>query len=98
MKLADILSPDSLRIIRVLAAPPERVWAHLAEAQKRSRWFCAGDDLTGVGQKFELHFGHHRITDEPPPEKYKRFDAAGFRFPWRIARVRAAAAVAIFVV
>lgn len=74
MKLADILSRDSLCVTRVLAAPPERVWAHLVEAQKRARWFCAGDDLTGVGQKFELHFGHHRITDEPPPEKYKRFD------------------------
>lgn len=74
MKLADILSPDSLRVTRVLAAPPDRVWAHLVEAHKRSRWFCAGDDLTHVGQKFELHFGHHRITEELPPEKYRRFD------------------------
>jgi|CXWL01.1.fsa_nt_gi uncharacterized protein YndB with AHSA1/START domain len=73
-QLADILSRDSLRIDRVLAAPPERVWAHLVDAKKRARWFCAGDDLTGIGQKFELHFNHHRITDEPPPEKYKRFD------------------------
>ncbi|GAM96439.1 hypothetical protein U91I_00058 [alpha proteobacterium U9-1i] len=72
--LAEILSRDALRVERTLPASPERVWNNLVDAKKRSRWFCAGDDLVGVGQKFELHFGHHRITDEPPPEKYKRFD------------------------
>ncbi len=73
-QLAEILSREALRIERVLPAAPEKVWANLVDAKKRSRWFCAGDDLTGVGQRFELHFGHHRITDEPPPEKFRRFD------------------------
>jgi uncharacterized protein YndB with AHSA1/START domain len=73
-KLADFLSSDSLRVERTLPAPPERVWSYIVDANKRTRWFCAGDDLIGVGQKFELHFNHFRITDEKPPEKYKRFD------------------------
>jgi uncharacterized protein YndB with AHSA1/START domain len=71
---AEILSRDSLRIERIIAAPPQRIWDHLVDPVKRARWFCAGDSLRDVGQGFELHFNHHRITDEPPPERYKRFD------------------------
>jgi uncharacterized protein YndB with AHSA1/START domain len=74
-QLAEFLASDALRIERALNAPPERVWAYLVEAKKRTRWFCAGDDLTHVGQRFELHFNHARITDEKPPAKWARFEA-----------------------
>ena len=73
-KLGKALAPDTFQITRVLKAPPERVWSYLVDADKRSRWFNAGDDITANGQPFEMHFGHHRISDEKPPAKYARFD------------------------
>ena len=60
----------------MLKARPERVWSYLVDAKKRSRWFNAGDDITSNGQSFEMHFGHHRITEEKPPAKHARFDGS----------------------
>jgi uncharacterized protein YndB with AHSA1/START domain len=73
-QLAQILSRDSLRIERVIAAAPQRIWDHIVDPEKRARWFCAGDTLSDVGQDFELRFNHTRITDDKPPEKYKSMD------------------------
>jgi uncharacterized protein YndB with AHSA1/START domain len=75
-QLAEILSGDSLRIERIIAASPQRIWDHLVDPEKRARWFCAGDTLSDVGQEFELRFNHTRITDDKPPEKYKSMDAS----------------------
>ena len=70
-----VLSPDTLRIERVLNAKPEKVWRHIVDADKRIRWFCGGDTIPDQpGAVFKMAFNHARITDEKPPEKYKRFD------------------------
>lgn len=75
-QLAEILSRDSLRIERVIAAPAQRIWDHLVDPVKRARWFCHGDALHDVGQDFELRFNHTRITSDTPPEKYKSMDGS----------------------
>jgi uncharacterized protein YndB with AHSA1/START domain len=75
--LGDVIAPNTLRIERLLAATPERVWAHLVEPEKRIRWFCGGDRIPDtVGASFEMRFNHFRITDEKPPAKYARFDGS----------------------
>lgn len=63
----ELISGDSVRIERVLAAPRERIWEHLVDPAKRSRWFCAGDELRDVGQRFAFGFNHTRITPEQRP-------------------------------
>jgi uncharacterized protein YndB with AHSA1/START domain len=73
-ELGKVVSADTFRIERSFKAPPERVWSYLVDAEKRSRWFNAGDDITATGQDFEMHFGHHRITEDKPPAKFARFD------------------------
>lgn len=73
--LARVLSADTVRVERVLKAKPDRVWSYLVEAEKRKRWFCGGDDIPATpGVAFKTAFNHANITDEKPPEKYKRFD------------------------
>jgi uncharacterized protein YndB with AHSA1/START domain len=72
--LGKALAGDTFQIERLLQAPPEKVWSFLVDADKRSRWFNAGDTIRADGQAFEMHFGHHRISDEKPPAKYARFD------------------------
>jgi uncharacterized protein YndB with AHSA1/START domain len=63
----EILSGDTIRIERILAATPQRVWDHIVDPDKRSRWFCAGDHLRDVGQRFAFGFNHTRITPEQRP-------------------------------
>jgi len=63
----ELISGDSVRIERILAAGRERIWEHLVDPVKRSRWFCAGDTLRDVGQRFAFGFNHTRITPEQRP-------------------------------
>ncbi|MEZ6022605.1 MAG: SRPBCC family protein [Hyphomonadaceae bacterium] len=63
----EILSGDSIRIERVLAAPPQRIWDYIVDPEKRARWFCGGDAMRDTGQRFAFAFNHTRITPEPEP-------------------------------
>lgn len=75
--LGDVIAPGTLRIERLLAAKPERLWAHLIEPEKRQRWFCGGDRIPDrIGASFAMAFNHCRITDEKPPPEYARFDGS----------------------
>jgi uncharacterized protein YndB with AHSA1/START domain len=56
---------------RVLPGPIERVWAYLAEPEKRATWFAGGPMELKVGGEVRLYFNHEKITDEPTPEKHK---------------------------
>jgi uncharacterized protein YndB with AHSA1/START domain len=76
MELGRIIASDSFRLERSLNAPLERVWSYIVDADKRSRWFCAGDNIANTGQSFTFAFGHHRITTEEPPERWARMDGS----------------------
>lgn len=74
MQFGKTIAPDTFRLERTLKAPIERVWSYFVEADKRSRWFNAGDDLTGAGQTATLSFGHFRITSEKPPARWAKME------------------------
>ncbi len=70
MQFGSAVAPDTFRLERRLKAPIERVWSYFVDADKRSRWFNGGDDLTGLGQSFTFLFAHFRITNEEPPPRW----------------------------
>jgi uncharacterized protein YndB with AHSA1/START domain len=71
------IAPDTIRLERLLDAPPETVWRYLTEAELRQRWFMGGTDATGVGE-FDLKVDHDQLSDEevPYPESYAEFKGA----------------------
>ena len=71
----EILAPDTLRMVRILDAPPETVWRYLAEAELRYRWFAGGTDATAAGEMVELVFDHDNLSadDVPYPADYAKW-------------------------
>jgi uncharacterized protein YndB with AHSA1/START domain len=71
------IAPDTIRLERLLDAPPETVWRYLTEAELRQRWFMGGTDATGVGE-FDLKVDHDQLSvdDVPYPESYAGFKGA----------------------
>lgn len=65
------VAPDTIRLERLLDAPPETVWRYLTEAELRSQWFMGGTDAR-PGSEFELLTDHDNLSDEdvPYPEDY----------------------------
>jgi uncharacterized protein YndB with AHSA1/START domain len=65
------LGPDTIRLERVLDAPPETVWRYLTEAELRQQWFMGGTDARRDSE-FELLNDHDNLSDEdvPYPEDY----------------------------
>jgi uncharacterized protein YndB with AHSA1/START domain len=71
------LAPDTIRLERVLDAPPEKVWRYLTEANLRREWFMGGTDAEPNGE-FELIVDHDNLStdDVPYPESYAEFKGA----------------------
>lgn len=84
MEFGRAIAPDTFRLERTLNAPIERVWSYFVDAEKRSRWFTAGDDLAANGQAFTILFGHHRITNEKPPERWKIMESGELPMSGRV--------------
>lgn len=65
------LAPDTIRLERLLDAPPETVWRYLTEAELRRQWFMGGTDAR-PDSEFELLNDHDNLSDEdaPYPEDY----------------------------
>ena len=65
------VSPDTIRLERVLDAPRETVWRYLTEADLRQQWFMGGSDAL-PDREFELLNDHDNLSDEdvPYPEDY----------------------------
>lgn len=68
------MAEDTIRVERVLDAPPETVWRYLTEAELRARWFMGGTDATSTGT-FDLLVDHDNLSDEevPCPDNYAQF-------------------------
>lgn len=77
MSAIEVLAPDTLRIVRILDAPPATVWRYLTEAQLRRKWFSGGTDAR-AGEKVELVFDHDNLSADPIPypEKYAQWQGA----------------------
>jgi uncharacterized protein YndB with AHSA1/START domain len=68
---ADVPEPGTIRLIRFLPAPPQRVWDHLTNPELRGGWFAGGPMELRPGGRFELRYDHARITAEPTPEEHR---------------------------
>jgi len=70
-------APDTIRLERLLGAPPETVWRYLTEAELRAKWFMGGSDTPPTGT-FDLLVDHDNLSDEdvPYPDTYAAFKGA----------------------
>ena len=70
------VGPDTVRFERVFPGPIERVWAYLAESDKRAQWLAAGDIPPRVGAEAQLRFHHASLspTKVPTPEPFKAME------------------------
>jgi uncharacterized protein YndB with AHSA1/START domain len=69
------VAPDTIRLERVLDAPPETVWRYLTHADLRRQWFMGGTDAH-TGGEFDLVVDHDNLSDEANvayPEGYAKF-------------------------
>ena len=83
----EIVDKHTVRFQRLLPGPIERVWAYLAEADKRAKWFAGGEIEPRVGGKRSLFFKHADLMQpgETAPEKY-RATVEGFESEARVTR------------
>jgi uncharacterized protein YndB with AHSA1/START domain len=77
MTALEILAPDTLRMERILDAPPETVWRYLTEGELRRQWFCGGTDAR-AGETVEMIFDHDNLSadDVPYPAAYAPWKGA----------------------
>lgn len=70
-KPVERIAPDAIRLERLIAAPAEKVWRYLTEAQLRQQWFMGGTDAR-ADDEFELLNDHDNLSDGdvPYPESY----------------------------
>jgi len=66
-------APDTLRIERMLPGPIERVWTYLTDPAKRATWFARGPMELKPGGHVKLEFDHDDFSDEPYPDKYRKY-------------------------
>ena len=79
------LSSDTIRLERLLDAPPETVWRYLTQADLRREWFMGGSDAR-PDSEFELIVDHDNLStdDVPYPEDYAA--AKGKRYTEKVIR------------
>ncbi|MCP3731654.1 SRPBCC family protein [Sphingomonas sp. MG17] len=73
----EIPAPGTLRMERLLDAPPATVWRYLTEASLREQWFSGGTDAR-AGEAVELVFDHDNLSadDVPYPAAYAEYKGA----------------------
>jgi uncharacterized protein YndB with AHSA1/START domain len=74
------LSQDTVRLERLLDAPPETVWRYLTEASLREQWFMGGTDARASGG-FELLVDHDKLSNNRVdyPDSYECFKGRVFQ-------------------
>ena len=61
-----------VRLVRLLPAPIERVWAFLTDPEKRVTWLAAGPMDVRIGGRVHLAFDNNVLSNhEEPPQDYK---------------------------
>jgi uncharacterized protein YndB with AHSA1/START domain len=60
-----LTGPATLKILRLLPGPIERVWAYLTESELRRKWLAAGQMAMKVGAPFELVWRNDELTNPP---------------------------------
>jgi uncharacterized protein YndB with AHSA1/START domain len=60
-----LTEPATLKILRLLPGPIERVWAYLTKSDLRRQWLAAGEMEMRVGAPVELVWRNEELTDPP---------------------------------
>ena len=81
-----VLESGAVRFERLLPGPVERVWSYLTESEKRGLWLASGVFDLRVGGRTGMLFKHSDITDETPPEAYRKVHETGVRSTGTITR------------
>jgi uncharacterized protein YndB with AHSA1/START domain len=68
------LENGSLRFVRILPGPVERVWEYLVDPEKRALWFCGGTMGKKTGDAYVFRFRNGTLSDDKVPEKYANMD------------------------
>lgn len=67
------IDASTIRFVRLLPGPIERVWQFIVDGDKRRLWLCDGDIPEKVGKPTEMHFDNASLSDEDdiePPERF----------------------------
>jgi len=60
-----LTEPATLKIVRLLPGPIERVWAYLTESDLRRQWLAAGQMEMKVGAPVEFVWRNDELTNPP---------------------------------
>lgn len=69
----ELIDDSTVRFVRLLPGPVERVWEYLVDGEKRGRWLCGGSTEQTEGGAVELIFHNSTLSpepDDPPPPRY----------------------------
>ena len=67
------IDQNTVRFVRRLPGPIDRVWSYLTVADKRRRWLCDGETELRTGGNVDMKFHNASLSSRPdidPPEKY----------------------------
>lgn len=86
-KQGTVVDGQTVRFVRTLPGPIERVWEYITNPEKRMRWLAGGITEPRVGGKVVMEFVHTRISDtpEPTPVEFKKIEN-GCGFEGRVLR------------
>ena len=71
------LDASTVRFVRLLPGPIDRVWEYLVDPDKRARWLCGGKTDESVGGNIDLLFHNATlpdVPDDPPPAEHESAD------------------------
>lgn len=76
---AEKIDDNTIRFVRLLPGPIERVFAYLWEEDKRKTWFTSGAMPTKAGESFTQTWKHSEYSPNKstPPERMKDVDEKG---------------------
>jgi uncharacterized protein YndB with AHSA1/START domain len=82
----ELVEPGTVRFVRLLPGPIERVWAHLTDSKLRATWFAGGPMELRVDGKVDLVFHNSGLAPngEATPEKYEKQE--GYNLVGRVTR------------
>jgi uncharacterized protein YndB with AHSA1/START domain len=69
------LATDTVRLERSLPGPIERVWAYIADSDKRQTWLARGPIDQNEGGAVELTWENDKLSsadDDAPPENFNK--------------------------
>lgn len=67
------IDASTIRFVRLLPGPIERVWQFIVDGDKRKLWLCGGDVPAAVGEPTAMHFDNASLSDEADIEPPARF-------------------------